>query len=403
MSKRSKNKSKESKASDAAQGDTQAEVLAQGTVETGASEAMVAHEEPSAEKPKKARTPKRRKPKHGVITSDNDNVSAGMAPFVPERYRDTGQFIDVVQWNLEWFGAARPRAKDNKRFDLVVQILETLNADLFVLQEVAGPSKDGRYPGVMDEVAAELTRRGAGDYVVHYTEAGGEQRVAMMWDRDWIRAKSEVSDLFVRGTHQPPGGKDPFAGRTPLYGCFSARIPSSSDVPPAPGAEKFDFQVVAVHLKSMAEGASQRAQTAHVLADWLRNEAPLVDADALVIGLWNAPPDAPEWHPIRALEQGVDAGVSFSAINDPGPFSYLWLENRSSGSPSRIDPAAITLASFDQVVSDQVAEGVTWTPIQEVLARAGNLKDKQVITLVDRIKDTVSEHLPILSRFYVAR
>ena len=54
-----------------------------------------------------------------------------------------------------------------------------MNAAVFVFQGVAGPSKDGRYPGLLDSIAADLAAKGAGDYVVYYTEAGGEQRVAM--------------------------------------------------------------------------------------------------------------------------------------------------------------------------------------------------------------------------------
>jgi hypothetical protein len=45
----------------------------------------------------------------------------------------------------------------------------------------------------------------------------------MMWDRDWIRAKDEVRDLFPRGHHRAPNGKDAFAGRTPLFGYFARR------------------------------------------------------------------------------------------------------------------------------------------------------------------------------------
>lgn len=46
-----------------------------------------------------------------------------------------------------------------------------------------------------------------------------------MWDRDWIRSKDDVRDLFQRGSYRAPNGKDAFAGRTPLYGYFAARMP----------------------------------------------------------------------------------------------------------------------------------------------------------------------------------
>ncbi len=336
-----------------------------------------------------------------VLTADNDNASRAFADYVPKPYRDTARFIDVLQWNIEWFGAAKSDSRDRQRFDRVVDILEAFNSDLFVLQEIAGPSKDGRYPGVLDAVAEELNRRGAGDYVVYYTEAGGEQRVAMMWDRDWIRAKSDVGDLFTRGHHQKPGQKDPFGGRTPLYGYFSARTPSGSSAKVAPGAEKFDFQVLGVHLKAMAEGAPQRRESAEILADWLKTTAPLTDSDAMILGDWNAGPDAPEWEPIRMLENDPDVPVHFDDINDPSDYSYLWLANRSDKFVSRIDLAAITLASERQIVNKQVAKVVTWLPIREALAKAGSITDKEVVEMLKQVKETISDHMPTLARFYI--
>lgn len=340
---------------------------------------------------------------HNVLTSDNDHASRAFADYVPKQYRDTARFIDVLQWNIEWFGAGKSQTKDRQRFDRVVDILEAFNSDLFVFQEIAGPSKDGRYPGVMDSVAQELTRRGAGDYVVHYTDAGGEQRVAMMWDRDWIRSKSEVEDLFPRGAHQKPGKKDPFAGRTPLYGYFSARIPAGSSVKLPAGAEKFDFQALGVHLKAMGEGAPQRRESAEILAEWLKGTAPLTDSDTMIVGDWNAAPDAPEWAPIRALEKDPEVRVRFSDINDPTDKSYLWLANRRDKFMSRIDLTAITLASDRQIVDKQVSKVVKWVPIEEALAKAGEMTDKEVVTVLKEVKETISDHLPTLARFYIGQ
>lgn len=120
------------------------------------------------------------------------------------------------------------------RKGLIFQILAALNADLFVFQEVAGPSADGRYPGSLDDIAEALTASGAGNYAVYYTKAGGEQRVAMMYDRDWVRAKADVDELFPRSTYRTPDGKDAFAGRTPLYGYFTARAVGEAN-PNTPG------------------------------------------------------------------------------------------------------------------------------------------------------------------------
>ena len=320
-----------------------------------------------------------------VRAEDHDNMSRSFAGMVPDEYRDTAQFLNIVQWNIEWFGAAKSKDKDKRRIEVVTDILEAFNADLFVFQEVAGPSKDGRYPGVFDPIAEELTSRGAGDYVVFYTEAGGEQRVAMMWDRDFLRAKTDVTDLFARGIHKTQDGKDAFAGRTPLHGWFEARVGE---------AGRFDFQALGVHLKAMEEGAPQREHSAKVLADWISATRAEIDADILVVGDWNASPTAREWETIRNLP-----GVSFDDINDESDFSYLWLANSTNKYVSRIDLTALSLASETEPPA-RVANVVKWTSIQEALARASGLRDAQVRAVLKEVKETVSDHLPTITQFY---
>ena len=315
----------------------------------------------------------------------NDNLSRSFAGMVPQEYRDTDQYLNIVQWNIEWFGAQKSKDKDKRRVEVVTDILEAFNADLFVFQEVAGPSPDGRYPGVFDIIANDLGTRGAGDYVVYYTKAGGEQRVAMMWDRDYIRAKTDVTDLFPRGTYKTPDGKDAFATRTPLHGLFEARVGE---------AGRFDFQALGVHLKAMEEGAAQREFSAKILAEWMTESRKTVDADILILGDWNASPSAPEWEPIRELPD-----VSFEDINDESDFSYLWLANTTNRFVSRIDLTAMSLAS-DTRPPERVGEVVKWTSIQDALARSSGLKDAQVRSILKEIKETVSDHLPTVTQFY---
>lgn len=335
-----------------------------------------------------------------VITASNDNISHALSDLVPERFQGTNRYLDVVQWNLEWFGAEKSKEKDVRRYDLVLDILDSLNGDLFVLQEIAGPSYDGRYPGALDQIASDLRQRGAGDYVVYYTQAGGEQRVAMMWDREWIRSKTDVKDLFPKGTHTTDDGKDAFAQRTPLYGYFSTRVPGEAR--DEGGSPSFDFQMLGVHLKAMAEGHAQRLESARVLADWMTTEAPRIDTDVLIMGDWNAPPDDECWAPFHELETGNMPKVVFQTINDPSDFSYLWLKNRSDQFTSKIDLAAMSLASHQKVVG-KAAQVVRWKPIEEVIAKTGSLTDKEVVAVLREIKEMVSDHLPTVARFYFTK
>lgn len=327
-------------------------------------------------------------------TAGNDHLSRAFSAkdLVPDEYRGTDRFLDVVQWNIEWFGASRSRAKDEKRARLITQILSALNADIFVFQEIAGPTRNRE--GALDSVATALTTSDAGDYRVEYTQAGGEQRVAMMWDRDYVRAKVEPNDLFAVGQHTTDSGKDAFATRTPLHAYFQVR---EAAVEPGGGTKTFDFQMLGVHLKAMAEGYEQRLKSAEVLSDWLTGEATHTDSDAVILGDFNAGPDDRSWAPFHALEG--TSKVKFREINDPSDFSYLWLANRSDKFTSRIDLQVMTLSSFENV-SGAAARVVRWQPIEETIARAGDMTAAEVRKVMQEIKQTVSDHLPVVTRFY---
>lgn len=331
-----------------------------------------------------------------VSTADNDHLSKAFsgARLVPERYRGTDKFLDVVQWNLEWFGASKSRLRDQNRFQLIFEILEALNADLFVFQEVVGRTE--AQPGALDPIAEALTTANAGDYRVEYSIAGGEQRIAMMWDRDYVRSKISPEDLFPRGTHRTADGKDAFATRAPLYAYFAVR---EDAIEPGGGTKTFDFQILGVHLKAMAEGHPQRLKSAEVLSGWLTDEASKTDSDAVILGDWNAPPDDACWRPFHDLELAPGGEVVFRRINDPSDYSYLWLRNRGDQFLSRIDLTAMTLSSFRQV-EGEAARVVLWQPVEETLARAGGWKSAQAVRLLKRIKEEVSDHLPVISRFY---
>jgi endonuclease/exonuclease/phosphatase family metal-dependent hydrolase len=189
-------------------------------------------------------------------------------------------------------------------------------------------------------------------------------------------------------------GSDAFAGRTPLYGYYSARLPQAGG---GGTTDAFDFQILGVHLKAMASGHAQRLESAKVLSSWLKKDAPTVDSDVLIMGDWNAPPDDSCWKPFHDLEGA--GNVAFRKINDPTDYSYLWLANKKDKFMSRIDLTLASVASMRQVVG-QAAQVVKWKPIEEALAIAGDYADKEVVRVLKEIKETISDHLPTVTRFY---
>ncbi len=146
-----------------------------------------------------------------------------------------------------------------------------------------------------------MAKAGAGNYEVNYETTGGNQRVAIMDDLDWVRSEDDVRELFNKGQIKADG-KDAFP-RLPLLGIFTTVSPDATGA-----SQPFDLQFLGLHLKSQrGGGGSQRRKSAEALHNWLEQEAPTVDADVMLLGDWNAPPDDTAWEPLHELERGGEA------------------------------------------------------------------------------------------------
>ncbi len=105
----------------------------------------------------------------------------------------------MVAWNIRFF-----QDRDPKRVTRIVYILEAFNADVVILEEIL--------EGSLQEVAKQLSNLKAGNYEVAYGETGGNQRVSIMHDIDWVRSKDAITELFGKNSVVTADGKDAFPG-----------------------------------------------------------------------------------------------------------------------------------------------------------------------------------------------
>jgi len=307
--------------------------------------------------------------------SDNDNISLGLDDLVPAEYQGTDQFLDIVTWNIRYF-----HDMDKTRVDRIVSVLAALNADIIVLQEIRNKS--------LDIVAEKLSEIGAGNYEVNYGTTGGNQRVAIMHDLDWVRSKDDIREIYSKG-EITADGKDAFP-RLPLLGMFTT---VSSD--PTGASQPFDFQLLGLHLKSQRGGGSgQRRAAARALRNWLEDEAPAIDADVIMLGDWNASPDDADWGSIHELETQNKA--KFQSVNDKTAISHLMYKNKQDIG-SRLDLSAISMAAFDEL--QKPPSPVRWKSLDDLLA--ANPKAKEIQEYIKQIRLKISDHLPVVVRFFI--
>lgn len=323
-----------------------------------------------------------------------DNISAllNAKKLVPKKFQGTDKYLDVISWNIRWFDAA-----DTDRVKAIADVLGVLNADFLVLTEIAAD-------GALEEVVNQLAQAKAGFYSTHYGTTGREQRVVLMWDRDWVRAKTEPIELFKEEDLRVPSetGAKPQAvfPRLPLWGYFEALASK-------PGDEGFNFELVGVHLKAQGPspegykgpdkrwGIPQRTRAAERLGSWLADDHVHSDTDIIVIGDWNATPDQEEWKRLRDLEKQGE--IRFTKINKTGEVSHLVRLNASGPAGTRIDLHLITRAANANAVPKNKGVVINWKPFDNLSAMVA--KDRT--EYFKALKARFSDHLPVLTRFYL--
>ncbi len=296
--------------------------------------------------------------------ADNDHLSElfGITlpdGLVPDHLQGTDRFLDLVTWNIKFFDL-----KSADRVRMIGRTMNEISADIFVMQEID--------TGAMQPVANFLNDIGAGHYSVAQGTTGGNQRVTVVYDQDWVRATSNPAEMS-EGTIDE-NGKEAFP-RLPLHMRMVVRSAGRPD--------PFEFDLMGVHLKSQRgpnRSMSQRVAAAAKIAEWMTTPANEWE-DLIVAGDWNAEPGQPEWTRLRNLEE--EKKLRFESWNKGGEGSHLM----KSGKSSRLDFIVVSEAASRQGAEGK-AEVINWN---EVLKRK---------TTLSKVIDEISDHRPVVSRFY---
>lgn len=309
---------------------------------------------------KKTKSKNAKKAVANVALAENDNISAAINEYVPENLRGTDRFLDVVNWNIRYFNEL-----DASRVRLITKIMGEINADVFVLQEIA--------EGALEMVVSALNDSGAGFYKAAYGRSGGSQRVAFLYDTEWVRTKEEFSELFREENNRLPNSRKRIFPRYPFHNIMHAFAPDGGN---------FDFHLVGLHLKAYMgksdPGRQQRKLSAERLVKWSEEEAE--DRDIIICGDFNKEPSASEWKVFRESEE--EGRLRFGSWNKENEGSHWY-----RGKCSRIDLVVVS-DSVEEVAVEKEATVIPWKHVYE----SRSLRK-------DMIKG-ISDHMPVVSRFY---
>lgn len=236
---------------------------------------------------------------------------------VVDTYRGTDQDVDIGFWNIEWLAN---RWRDKAKLQGAARVIADLNLDVWGLSEVS--------PAAVRALVAEIKERFRETYDCAFSEPDapeGRQTTAVIWKRATLRGErvawpSAVEPLFRLDSRDPQAREEAVHGRIfdryPGLFRFETRSDRRGGGDAEPG---FDFHLVPLHLKAMAEGSLRRRLASRILA---RASKALIeetgDTDLILGGDMNAPLASGDLDALR------DDFVAMAAEDEQnGGFTYL--------------------------------------------------------------------------------
>jgi subtilisin family serine protease/V8-like Glu-specific endopeptidase/endonuclease/exonuclease/phosphatase family metal-dependent hydrolase len=237
---------------------------------------------------------------------------------VVDAYRGEFQDVDVAFWNVEWFSR-----RYEEKVEAVSDVMFRMNLDIWALEESSAEAAERLVEVLQERHGLEF------DFLAAEPNASsGKQSCTVLWNRNtvsgshaawgepiesWLAAHSrDFEDLGLEAVE----GR--IFDRYPVLMQFQARRLS--------GQTPFDFMLVPVHLKAMAEGSKRRRMASEILAAAVRKKiAQGADGDWIIGGDFNAELASEDF---SKLADG--AFIPLTAADEvSGAFTYLKRPHRS--------------------------------------------------------------------------
>lgn len=199
---------------------------------------------------------------------------------VVDLYKGSDDDVDIGFWNIEWLSN---RYRDPEKLRLAAFLIVDLGLDIWGLEEVSPPA----VRALVAELEAQFGEKY--DYALSEPDAGeGKQSTAVIWKTKTVSGGREEWPKDIERLWHLRSTDD--LGLEAVEGKIFDRYPGlfrfSAKRPGAP----FDFYVVPLHLKAMAEGSKRRRLASRLLAYAVKTmtETHNKDGDFILGGDFNA-------------------------------------------------------------------------------------------------------------------
>lgn len=258
--------------------------------------------------------------------------------------------LDVVTWNIEWFGFDGEGPINNElQFQNVKTVIETLNADVYAFQEIANNA-------VYNQLANEL--EGYTGLIANYTQT---QKTAYLYRESTINRLN--FGLLSAGQNSFD-----WAGRLPFWLHYIATI----------SGHEIEIHSYNLHAKAFSNPQSynRRVNASNQLKTFLDNNRP--NANVVVLGDYND-------------------NVTTSTRGGGFPSPY---QNFMDDPNYNVVTSSLELAGFASFEFSSMIDHITFTNelIEAHIDGAERVDDTS--TYIGNYLNTTSDHFPVLTRFY---
>lgn len=190
------------------------------------------------------------------IPSDATGVEA-----VVDSYRGSDADVDIGFWNIEWLAN---RYHDATKLREAAALITDLGLDIWGLEEVSPPA--------VQALVQELDRNFGEKYDFALSEPNApesRQSTAMIWKTKTVNGNKEAwPDEIERYWHL--SSTDDLGGLEAVEGKIFDRYPGLFKFSIKGRGNPFEFHVIPLHLKAMAEGSKRRQLASQLLARAVR-------------------------------------------------------------------------------------------------------------------------------------
>ncbi len=264
--------------------------------------------------------------------------------------------LETVTWNLLWYGTNNSTAPSNKKLQTknIVEVVDSLNADLYAFQEVNGQES-------LNEIIQYMK-----DYQGFAAEhVSQQQKMAFVYNTNTI-------DSVSSGPITEGQDSDAWAGRYPMYFEFDYTFEGETQ----------SFYAVVIHGKAFddEESYERRKTAAQDLYDYLTEGKP--NANIILLGDYNDDVDQSIYEP-----NGEPAETPYyQFVEDTENFDVITKKLSDAGESASInyDDIVDHITISDELFDDHVENSTLIHDPQEY---------------IDDYGETTSDHLPVWSKF----